>query len=169
MVTDHRIRSALSGLDALEGATSWNETPTHVEVLTDVDADAALWRPQPDMKCIRDIALHVAYWEDRVTARLTGATTTAPFAEREPGDPEPAISLTPSAWNQERAYVAAARNRLVNAVAELNPDELDQPVNNNPDRTTIDMIHQITVHSMYHTAQIKILSQLSKQRTLYGS
>ncbi len=158
---DPRIQYVLVALGAVKGEKAWSGAPTHLGVLRGVRAKTALRRPKPDMGCIRDVALHIAFWENSVANKLLGESERVPFAQRKTGSPQPVKALSETQWKDELAYVGATRGRLARAVREFDPRHLDRPVSSKVRRQAIDMMHDAVEHSVYHTAQIKMLKALA--------
>ena len=69
---DQRIRNALVSIDPTTKNPAWHGTPTAIGVLRGVDSTVAVWRPYPDGNNIREIALHIAFWENSIANRLSG-------------------------------------------------------------------------------------------------
>ena len=67
---DKRIEMALLSLDPTTKRTAWHGAPTFAGLLRGVTAEMALWRPHPKAPCIRETALHVAFWQNSVANRL---------------------------------------------------------------------------------------------------
>lgn len=75
-----------------------------------VTADVAHLR-HPDQHTIAEIVLHMAYWKDAVTARLTGQ----PWKYDESQNWRAAVA-TEQGWAQARAELGAAHRRLMAAL-----------------------------------------------------
>ena len=161
--TDPRIRNALLSLNPTAKRPAWHGAPTPLGLLRGVTPDAALHRPHPSMNCIRDIALHIAFWENSVANRLAGEAARVPFPQRQTGWPRRIRTLTAAQWKDELRYLAQAHDRLVDIVTRFDPKRLDQPAGPRSDRIAIELIHGIAEHNLYHGAQIKTLKQLAKE------
>lgn len=107
----------------------------------------------PDEHTIAEIVLHMAYWKDAVTARLTGQSWK--FDDR--------LNWRPAApgeqgWVEARSELAAAHKRLMAALRGLTSARLLERVRG-PLRL-IDLVADIATHDTYHAAQIFILRRL---------
>ena len=160
---DPRIRNALLSLNPTTRRSAWHGAPTHLGLLRGVPATTAVWRPQPSMNCIRDIALHIAFWENSVANRLSGESARVPFKQRQTGWPRRVDQLDPRQWKDDLRYVAQTHKRLVDIVAGYDPKRLDRPPGPKTTRIAIEFIHGIAEHNLYHGAQIKMIKRLAKQ------
>jgi len=164
---DPRIRTALASIDPTSGRPAWHGAPTTVGLLRGVDVETALWRPSPVASNLREIALHVAFWENSVANRLTGGSARVAFRQRATGWPVREGAIDAAQWTAEVRAVKAAHEALVRAVTEFDPRRLDGPLGSRSKRPAIEFIHGVGEHSLYHAAQIKMLKSLSR-RSFYG-
>lgn len=160
---DPRIHNALLSLNPTSKRPAWNGAPTHLGLLRGVKPAVALYRPYPSMGCLRDIALHIAFWENSTANRLSGESVRVPFAQRKTGTPRPVDTLTAKQWKDEVAFVTATHARLVDIVTRFDPKRLDKPADSKTGRIALEMIHGIAEHNLYHAAQIKMLKRLAKE------
>ena len=110
-------------------------------------------RRHPGQHTIAEIVLHMAYWKDAVTARLTGQQ----WRYDESQNWRAAVA-TEEGWAQARAELGAAHRRLMAALRTLTPGRLLEPVRG-PWRL-IDLSADIATHDTYHAAQIFVLRRL---------
>ena len=61
-----RIRTALTSVNPTTQHPAWHGAPTALGVLRGISPAAAVWRPYPGANNIREIALHIAFWENSV-------------------------------------------------------------------------------------------------------
>ena len=161
---DPRIRNALLSIHPTSERPAWHGAPTAVGLLRGVKVDAAVWRPYPRASNVREIALHVAFWENSVANRLTGGTARAEFEQRTTGWPvRVEAPLDAVQWKREVRLVNACHAYLVRAVTEFDPRRLDRPLGTNSKRPAVEYIHGVAEHSLYHAAQIKMLKTLAKR------
>lgn len=132
---DRRIEVALLSLNPTTKRPSWHGAPTVNGLLRGVSPELALWTPQAKAPCIRDIALHVAFWQNSVANRLSGESYRIGIKLRPQTWPYPVESLQPAEWRETIALVGETHGRLVAAVAGFPPDRLDKPP---PDQTPSD-------------------------------
>jgi len=158
---DVRIDTALRSIHPTKERPAWHGAPTARGLLRGVSPEAAIWRPDLLMNCIRDIALHVAFWENSVANRLSGASERLEFAARTTGWPTRRDELSHEQWRHEVALVTLAHGRLVEAVENFDPSLLDEPpAHSTSRRPAISYMHGVAEHSLYHAAQIKLLKQM---------
>ena len=82
---DPRIRTALISIDPTSQDPAWHGVPTALGVLRGVSSKVAVWRPYPDANNIREIALHIAFWENSVANRLSGKVQKTGFKQWKTG------------------------------------------------------------------------------------
>jgi len=160
---DLRIRNALLSIHPTGEHPAWHGAPTAVGLLRGVDAETAVWRPYPEANNLREIALHVAFWENSVANRLTGGEVRLEFERREGGWPVRRDSVDEHRWKDEVRLVVACHRYLVRAVAGFDPRRLDEPLGERSSRPATEYIHGVAEHSLYHAAQIKMLKGLAKR------
>ena len=162
MSVDPRIRTALLSIDPSSARPAWHGAPTTIGLLRGVSPDVAVFRPYPKANNIREIALHVAFWENSVANRLSGGAERVDFDRRESGWPVRLDRIDTSQWRAEIRLVKAAHAYLVHAVEGFDPRLLDRPASTQSKRPAIEYIHGVGEHGLYHAAQIKMLKTLSK-------
>jgi len=132
-------------------------------VLRGVKIETALGRPYRKAGNVREIALHIAFWENSVANRLTGEAKRLGFKQRKTSWAIQDDSIGPSQWRDELALVKACHARLVSAVEGFDPGKLDEPSGPRTERPAIEFIHGVGEHNLYHGAQIKMLKTLAKR------
>lgn len=125
--------------------------------LKEVTADQAHWRPRPDQHNIAEVALHMAYWKDAVTARLTDRPWKYDDAQN-----WRTVDPTEDGWSAARVALDAAQRRLVKAIRALPPARL-MARGRGPWRL-LDYLVDIATHDSYHVGQIFVLRRLSTGR-----
>ena len=123
--------------------------------LTDVGAELAFWRPQPERHNIAEVALHHAFYAHTVRARLLGVTP-----ERFPLDGEDWFSAngpTTMKWDRILALVETEQERLADAVGKLATDKESSPLS---DDERLDVVLGITCHAVYHAGQVQLIKRL---------
>jgi hypothetical protein len=160
---DPRIRNALLSMHPTSERPAWHGAPTAVGLLRGVSVETAVWRPYPRANNVREIALHVAFWENSVANRLAGGATRAEFEQRTTGWPTRLETLDAAQWKREVRLVKACQQDLVRSVTTFDPRRLDEPLGTKSTRPAIEYIHGVAEHSLYHAAQIKMLKTLAKR------
>lgn len=160
---DPRIHNALLTINPTSKRPAWHGAPTLLGTLRGVKAPAALWRPCPQANNIREIALHIAFWENSVAGRLSGQSNRLEFRQRKTGWAARTDSVDQAQWKEEMALVATVHERLVQVVTAFDPRRLDKPPGPNTERIAIEYIHGVGEHTLYHTAQIKMLKTQSRK------
>ena len=141
----------------------WHGAPSVSRVLVGVDSRIAVWRPYPEANAIRDIALHITYFENAVANKLSGADQPVEFDLHKRGWPVSVDALDEGQWRSEKRYMKATQERLAEAVTSFDPRKLDAVASEKSGMTAMEYIHGIVDHTLYHTAQISLLKTLAKQ------
>ena len=160
---DPRIRTALLSIHATSEHPAWHGAPTAIGLLRGVDAETAVWRPYSRANNLREILLHVAFWYNSVSNRLTGEEVRLEFERRDGGWPVRRDSIDEPSWKEEVRLAKACHRYLIRAVTEFDPRRLDEPLGERSKRPAIEYIHGVAEHSLYHAAQIKMLKTLAKE------
>lgn len=140
---------------------SWNgdawHGPSLADVLAGVDAEAAVARPIPDARTIRELVLHITAWQDRVRRRLEGDAAPMSDAESWPAEGRP----EEVSWREALDRLEAARRALHATVAGLDPGGLDEPAAGGPHAAYV-LIHGVIQHDLYHGGQIALLAKAAR-------
>lgn len=161
--TDPRIRTAIISVNPTTENPAWHGAPTALGVLRGVRAAVAVWRPFTGANNIREIALHIAFWENSVANRLSGENHLVGFKQRKTGWAILLDTIEAGQWKDEMALVKAAHTRLTQAVLHFDPELLDRPAGKRTTRNAAEMIHGVAEHTLYHTAQMEMLKTLAGQ------
>jgi hypothetical protein len=139
--------------------SAWLGGPTPVGALRGVDPLQARWTPPGSRQSIWRLALHIAYWKYTVRRHLEGGDIA-----RFPRSPAnfPAIPVRPdeAAWKADRELLADEHQKLVAAMARLDPAKLDRRPPTGKRWTWGEMVMGVLVHDAYHTGQIQMLKRL---------
>lgn len=73
---DRRIGVALVSTDPTGDRPAEHGAPTHVGLLRGVKAEEANYRPPGLAWCVRDVALHIAYWQNQPCQQADGGSDT---------------------------------------------------------------------------------------------
>jgi hypothetical protein len=162
-----RIRTALVSLDPGSKRPAWHGAPTILGLLRGVRPATAVWVPPTGVDrphSIRDIALHVAFWENSVANRLSGESARVPFEQTPwPGWPAVVDPLTEKQWKGEVRYVTETHRRLVSIVEGFDPRRLDEPPSPRTSRRAIEFIHGVAEHNLYHAGHLKMVKRLAHE------
>jgi hypothetical protein len=161
-----RIQTALISVNPTTQHPAWHGAPTALGVLRGISAAAALWRPYPGANNIREITLHIAFWENSVANRLAGTKAAAGFKQRKTGWAVMEETVDEARWKSEIVLLRAAHQRLVQALTDFDPDLLDQPIGKGATTPIIQVIHGVAEHSLYHTAQMEAIKTLVKHQSM---
>jgi len=155
-----RIRAALASISPSEENPAFHGCPTALGVLRGVSPAAAVWRPYPGANNIREIALHIAFWENSVANRLSGKNVSVGFKQHKTGWAEMLESIDDAQWKEELALVKAIHQRLTEALIHFDPAMLDQIVGKKTIRSAVYFIHGVAEHTLYHTAQMEMIKKM---------
>lgn len=159
---DPRIRTALISVDPTTKNPAWHGVPTSIGVLRGVTSTVAVWRPYPDANNIREIALHIAFWENSVANRLSGSSVRVGFKQRKTGWPVRFDSVDEEQWKSEIGFIKTIHKHLTDAVTNFDPSILDKPLGKQSKRNAIEFIHGVAEHRLYHTAQMEMTKKLAR-------
>jgi uncharacterized damage-inducible protein DinB len=163
---DPRIRQQVLSIARPKGKKHlrpWHGAPAVSRVLVGVSPQIAVWRPYPGANAIRELALHITYFENAVANRLSGTDLPVGFDLQKRGWPVALDAVDNKQWRSERHYVEATHERLAEAVTSFDPRKLDQVVSEKSGMSAMELIHGIVDHTLYHTAELKLLKTLAKQ------
>ncbi|MEI8196235.1 MAG: DinB family protein [Phycisphaerae bacterium] len=159
---DRRIQTALLSLNPTTQRPAFHGAPSVLGLLRGVTPATAVWRPHPSMNNLREISLHVAFWENSVANRLCGQAVRVAFRSRKTGWPTRDDAVAAAPWQTECELIRLTHQRLVQVVTDFDPDRLDLPADPKTGRIAIELIHGIAEHNLYHAAQMKMLKLLAR-------
>jgi uncharacterized damage-inducible protein DinB len=155
-------------LDALQRAhdgTPWHG-PSRGDVLRDVTAEEAAWRPAADAHSIWAIVLHMRSWTREVLRRAQGEVPAEPADGDWPAVPETTDAV---AWRATLDSLEAAHLALRTFVATMDDSARAARVKDRPwdppgqAITHRAMIRSLAEHDVYHTGQVALLKRLARQ------
>lgn len=157
---DRRIIDALMCFDPNKDRPNRAGAPTLLGVLRGVDHVAATWRLHPGWPNIREIALHVAFWENCLLNRLADTKKSLGLKIRKNGWVVWADSVEPGAWRADIALIKDVHTKAVAALEAFDPGRLDQCIGGKTIHTAATHIHGIAMHSLYHVGRMKMIKEL---------
>jgi hypothetical protein len=166
---DTRIRTALVSVNPTTAHPAWHGAPTALGVLRGVNSSMAVWRPYPGGNNIREITLHIAFWENSVANRLSGENHLVGFKQRKTSWVIRQDTIDEQQWKSEIGILKTAHQRLVDALTRFDPALLDQPVGKKTVRPVVEFIHGVAEHSLHHATQIEMIKTLLRARGLAES
>jgi uncharacterized damage-inducible protein DinB len=138
---------------AFEG-NAWSG-PSVLEILAGVAPEQAASKPVPEAHSIWENVLHIGTDHDIVRRRLLGEVIVELTPDQEwPPAPEP----TPDAWTQAVEQLKRTHQQLLETVATLAPERLDEVVPGKGYSVYV-MLHGVAQHALYHAGQIAILKK----------
>ena len=158
---DPRIRTALVTINPTSKNPAWHGAPTPLGILRGMNATVATWRPYAGANNVRELALHIGFWENSVANRLGGQAVRMSFEQRKTSWPVRVDSVGGQEWKDEVGLVRSAHERLVEAVSGFDPTRLDMPAGKQTNRNAVEYIHGVGEHSLYHTAAMKMIRALA--------
>jgi DinB superfamily len=159
-----RIKTALISIHPTSRNPAWHGCPTALGVLRGVSPAIALWRPYLGANNIREIALHIAFWENSVANRLGAQKAVVGVKQRKTGWALMLDTVNEKQWKSELELIKATHKRLAEALARFDPALLDRPLVSGSKRSAAEVIHGVAEHTLYHTAQMEMLKTLAKQQ-----
>jgi hypothetical protein len=159
---DPRIRTALISINPTTEYPAWHGAPTALGVLRGVSPASAVWRPYPGSNNIREIALHIGFWENSVANRISKKKVVVGFKQRKTGWAELCDTIDEKQWKSEIALIKTTHERLTNSLENFDPGMLDHPIGVRTTRNIVEVIHGVAEHTLYHTAQIEMIKTLAK-------
>src|SRR6266849_1197848 len=139
----------LSLLDEAFDKKSWHG-PNLRNSLRGVSAQAAAWRPCPDLHNIWEYALHAAYWKYVVRRRITGEKRGSFVLPGSNFFPRP-VDPTEAAWKHDFQILVTMHQDLRFAVVHL---KTASPKIEH-------LIRGAAAHALYHAGQIRLLRRMS--------
>jgi hypothetical protein len=123
--------------------------------LSDVTADIAFWRPQPERHNIAEIALHHAYCQHSVRGRLV-SNAIEPFviAGEDWFEHTGGGELD---WPAIQHLVQDQQNRLASVVSDIETGRATSPLS---DDERFGLVLGITCHAVYHAGQVQLIKRL---------
>ena len=122
----------------------------------------AVWRPGPRRHNIWELVVHSAYWKYVAWRRLTGAARGS-FAEDGSNWFVRPKEKTLAAWKADLAMLGATHRTLREAVAEIDPRDLDRATSKSSRSTRRALITGVAAHDIYHAGQIQLLKRLGSR------
>lgn len=152
----------LSALRRAHDGEPWHG-PSRAQVLADVTAAEAAWRPAPTAHSIWAIVLHMRSWTREVLRRAKGGVPAEPVDGDWPPVPTPADD---AAWRAALESLEAAHAELAGFVAAMSEETRASRVRERPGDppghaiTQRGMIRSLAEHDVYHTGQLALLKSL---------
>lgn len=137
--------------------------PSRADVLADVSAAEAAYRPSATSHTMWEIVLHMRSWTEEVTRRAKGAVPGEPVNGDWPSMPEPADE---AAWRKTLRSLDSAHEQLLAQVRAMNDAERAHRVADRPGDapnsgiTQRAMIRSLAEHDVYHTGQLAMLKRI---------
>jgi len=143
------VERLIDQLNRAWGGDAWHGPPLR-SLLEGVSEAESRQRPLAGVHTIGEIAMHVRVWIDVVTRRLHG----------EAYEPTSAAEDWPPCQRLNGALeeLDAAHSRLLDTVARMSPEALDDPVPGKPYTTWV-MLEGVIQHNLYHAGQIALLKK----------
>jgi len=148
-------------IDTAYDHVSWHGTNLRGSI-RGVTPAQAVWRPGPRRHNIWELVVHSAYWKYVAWRRLTGAARGS-FAEDGSNWFVRPKEKTLAAWKADLAMLGATHRTLREAVAEIDPRDLDRATSKSSRSTRRALITGVAAHDIYHAGQIQLLKRLGSR------
>ncbi len=123
-----------------------------------LDAEQAVWRPDPGRKNIAEQVLHAAYWKYTVRRRLTGEKRGS-FPLKGSNWFTVLGPLDPLEWRGHLRLLDEEHRALRLAIVEFPADRwLEKPIGSKYPHH--ESVRGIAAHDLYHAGQIQLLKRL---------
>ena len=155
-----KIDQLLFLIDTAYDRVSWHGTNLRGSIRGVTPAQAA-WRPGPRRHNIWELVVHAAYWKYVAWRRLTGAARGS-FAEAGSNWFVRPTDKSLAAWKADVAMLGDAHRTLREAVAAVNPRDLDRTMSKSIRSTRRALIAGVAYHDIYHAGQIQLLKRLRR-------
>ena len=140
----------LEQLNKAFGGEAWYG-PALRNLLDDINEDAARQRPMDGAHSIFELVIHIRTWMDVVARRIARTdevvTTVEDWSD-----------IAGTSWSDTLEELEHAQSRLVDAVARLTTERLEQNVAGQSQKI-YDEILGVIQHNVYHTGQIALLKR----------
>ena len=158
-MNDPRLEEVLGLLDPKPGKRLWYGGATPLGCLRGVTAVQAAWQPSPGRHSIWALTLHLAYWKYAVKRILEDAPKGG-FPRSPANWPQVPDAADEKSWKTDRTLLRSEHERLVQAVRELSPRQLDKKAPGSGNYRYIDLLFGVVTHDVYHVGQIQMLKRL---------
>jgi uncharacterized damage-inducible protein DinB len=154
----------LSALRRAHDGEPWHG-PSRAQVLADVTAAEAAWRPPGDAHTLWEVVLHMRSWTEEVLRRAQGGVPAEPVQGDWPAMPSPAND---AAWRATLRSLDEAHAALAEFVARMPEEARASRVKDRPGDapghaiTQRGMIRSLAEHDVYHTGQLALLKRLAR-------
>jgi len=148
-------------IDTAYDHVSWHGTNLRGSI-RGVTPAQAVWRPGPRRHNIWELVVHSAYWKYVAWRRLTAAARGS-FAEDGSNWFVRPKEKTLAAWKADLAMLGATHRTLREAVAEIDPRDLDRATSKSSRSTRRALITGVAAHDIYHAGQIQLLKRLGSR------
>lgn len=137
--------------------------PAVLELLSDVDAEAAAAKSIRGVHSIWELVLHIAVWDRAACRRLAGEKCQPTGDANFP----PVTNVSAAAWRKAVAETKRAHDVFVKTVASL-PDERLRDRVPGKRYDFYHMLHGLAQHELYHAGQIAILKKACARGAVGG-
>jgi uncharacterized damage-inducible protein DinB len=131
------------------------------QLLADVTAEEARFRPAPDVHSIWEITLHIAAWAREVASRMRGNQPGEPAG----GDWRKAQGRDDKAWEAAIQEVFDACDELIAEIRKQSEADLETMIGTNPEPALATGFSRaasvlgVIQHNAYHGGQIALLKK----------
>jgi uncharacterized damage-inducible protein DinB len=159
------LRAELLGeLERAHAGQPWHG-PARADVLKDLSAARAAWKPREDAHSIWELVLHMRSWTDVVLQRAKGRVAGEPDAGDWPPVPEQPSELE---WQAALRSLDAAHEALLDFVRSVPESRLEERVGTGSDPSVKGisvraMLHSLVHHDVYHPGQCAMLRRLAAE------
>lgn len=158
------IDRLLDSIRRAHDGTPWHG-PSRADVLRDVTAEEAAWRPAPDAHTLWELVLHMRSWTREVLRRAKGEVPGDPLDGDFPAMPD---VVDAAAWSEAQRSLDESHAALVAYVVAMNDEKRASRVKPRPGEegtrtiTQRTMIRSLAEHDVYHTGQLALMKRLAR-------
>lgn len=144
-------------LQAIYDGEAWHGPSTR-EILTDVTAEMAVYRPSPQVHNIAELVVHLTNWRVFVLEKLTDSVTYDIILNSE-ADWSVINELTEEEWQEKLENLQDTQDELLETLSRIHTPKLSDPV---PGRryNYYTLLHGLLHHEAYHSGQMAHLKKM---------
>ena len=143
------VANILAGFDEVFEEESW-QIPVRAAI-SGLTASQAAWKPSQGRHSIWEIANHLSFWKQYISARMAGEPR-RPRGWAHEADWQEIPEVTEEAWRASVQRLVDAQAALKSEFSKRTDDDLQHPLPG--DKLPLSTLQSMTAHDAYHCGQI---------------